>query len=223
MLKLRPAGRWAPSPCDTLNHMADESSVQRSFRLSATTSALLDAAAARGRESRNALVDRLVAEGLRLERHPLIRFRESRGGRRQAFVVGTRLHVYQVVSTVRASDGDVEQAASYLGVATRVVRAALDYYAEFPGEIDSDAEQGYPSPAREEMERAAGFSQVCRNTAKAQHFGVCAPDKEHTCRSATLQHRARDSSEGIACLGAQSCRAFKSNKAEDRKHQGWTQ
>ena len=82
----------------------DPPSVQRSFRLSRRTIELLDAATAAGRETRNALVDRLLGEALRLERHPLIRFHEGASGRRQPLVVGTRLYVHQVIATVRASD-----------------------------------------------------------------------------------------------------------------------
>lgn len=122
-----------------MNHMRDErSSVQRSFRLSGRTIELLDAAAAAGRETRNALVDRLLGEALRLERHPLIRFHQGASGRRQPLLVGTRLYVHQVMATVRASDSDIEEAATYLAVAPRLVRAAVDYYAEFTDEVDDD-------------------------------------------------------------------------------------
>jgi uncharacterized protein (DUF433 family) len=120
--------------------MRDEAnSVQRSFRLSKSTVELLDAAAASGRESRNALANRLLGEAVRLERHPLIRFHEGASGRRQPLVVGTRLYVHQVMSTVRASDGDVDEAATYFGTQTRLVRAAVEYYAEFADEVDEDA------------------------------------------------------------------------------------
>jgi uncharacterized protein (DUF433 family) len=120
--------------------MRDEPpSVQRSFRLSRRTIELLDAAAAGGRETRNALVDRLLGEALRLERHPLIRFHEGASGRRQPMVVGTRLYVHQVIATVRASDSDIDEAATYLAVAPRLVRAAVEYYAEFSDEVDDDA------------------------------------------------------------------------------------
>jgi hypothetical protein len=115
------------------------SSVQRSFRLSQRTIELLDAAAAGGRETRNALADRLLGEALRLERHPLIRFHEGASGRRQPLVTGTRLYVHQVMATVRTSDGDVEAAAAYLAVAPRLVRAGVEYYAEFSDEVDDDA------------------------------------------------------------------------------------
>ncbi len=117
----------------------DAPSVQRSFRLSRRTIELLDAAAAAGQETRNALVDRLLGEALRLERHPLIRFHEGASGRRQPMVVGTRLYVHQVIATVRASDSDIDEAATYLAVAPRLVRAAVEYYAEFSDEVDEDA------------------------------------------------------------------------------------
>jgi uncharacterized protein (DUF433 family) len=124
-----------------VNHINDEpSSVQRSFRLSKRTVELLDAAAASGRESRNALADRLLGEAVRLERHPLIRFHGGAAGRRQPLVVGSRLYVHQVMSTVRASDGDVDEAAAYLAIPVRFVRAAVDYYADFADEVDEDAD-----------------------------------------------------------------------------------
>ena len=131
--------------------MSIPSSVQRSFRLSRRTVELLDAAAAAGVESRNALADRLLGEALRLERHPLIRFHQGPAGRRQPLVVGTRLYVHQVIATLRASGGDVDDAAAYLGLAPRLVRAALEYYADFAGEVDADAEA---ADAVEQDERA---------------------------------------------------------------------
>ncbi|HEX2281971.1 MAG TPA: hypothetical protein VHG52_09455 [Thermomicrobiales bacterium] len=121
--------------------MRDEpTSVQRSFRLSKRTVELLDAAAASGRETRNALADRLLGEAVRLERHPLIRFHEGAAGRRQPLVVGTRLYVHQIMATVRASDGNVHEATAYLGIPARLVRAAVEYYAEFADEVDEDAD-----------------------------------------------------------------------------------
>ena len=100
---------------------------------------LLEAAAAARGESRNALADRLLGEAVRLERHPLIRFHEGASGRRQPLVIGTRLYVHQIVSTVRAGGGDIEEAAEYLGIVPRLVRAAVEYYADFRKEVDQDA------------------------------------------------------------------------------------
>lgn len=129
------------APWDTVGYVSDPKTVQRSFRLSARTLELLDAAAAAGStESRNALADRLLGEAVRLERHALIRFHTGAAGRRQPRVTGTRLDVHQMVATLRANDGDVDAAAEYLGVDPRLVRAGLDYYAEFTGEVDADAE-----------------------------------------------------------------------------------
>ena len=113
--------------------------VQRSFRLSQRTVDLLDAAATAGGETRNALADRLLGEAVRLERHPLIRFHQGAAGRRRPFVVGTRLSVHQVIATLRGSGGKVHEVASYLGIVPRLVQAALEYYAEFPDEVDEDA------------------------------------------------------------------------------------
>jgi uncharacterized protein (DUF433 family) len=115
-------------------------SVQRSFRLSLNTSELLDASAEAGSESRNALVDRLLGEALRTERHPLVRFRSSPTGRREPLMTGTRLLVRQVIATVRDHGGSIEEASTYFDQPARVVRAALSYYSEFKAEVDADAE-----------------------------------------------------------------------------------
>jgi uncharacterized protein (DUF433 family) len=144
------------SQCDTMGYMPDETgSVQRSFRLSARTVELLDAEAEVAGESRNALADRLLGEALRVERHPLIRFHQGAAGRRQPLVTGTRLYVHQVIGTLRASDSDVDEAASYLGITARQVRAALDYYADFRDEVDADAEaaQRVEATERDRWER----------------------------------------------------------------------
>lgn len=122
-----------------MGHMPEPKTVQRSFRLSARTIELLDAAAANGSQSRNALADRLLGEAVRVERHPLIQFHVGAAHRSQPRIVGTRLEVHQVVSTVRANAGDADEAAAYLAIDRRLVRAALDYYGEFADEVDADA------------------------------------------------------------------------------------
>lgn len=134
--------------CDTFDHMAAE---QRSFRLSKTTLALLDDAAERSGESRNALAERLLGEALRTAQHPLIRFRKGAAGPRRPALVGTRLYVHQVVSTARAHNGAIDETAEYLGLEPRLVRAALDYYADFRDEVDADLEA---AQRVEEEERA---------------------------------------------------------------------
>lgn len=123
-------------------------SVQRSFRLSRRTAELLDAAST-GVESRNAVADRLLGEALRTERHPLIRFHAGAAGRRQPQVVGTRLYVHQVISSLRAAAGDVDETAESLGVRPNQVDAALAYYADFKAEVDADAEAAVRAEAAE--------------------------------------------------------------------------
>jgi uncharacterized protein (DUF433 family) len=67
-------------------------------------------------------------------------------------VVGTRLYVYQVISTLRSNDGDVDQTAEGFGLAPQLVRATLAYYADYPDEVDEDAAVA-AQLEREERER----------------------------------------------------------------------
>lgn len=119
--------------------MDEARSVQRSFRLSAATAELLDREAEAANESRNALTDRLLAEALRQEHHPLIRFQHGAVGGRRPMLAGTRLYVHQVIATLREHAGSVADTAEYLGLAPRFVQAALEYYADFRDEVDADA------------------------------------------------------------------------------------
>lgn len=88
--------------------------------------------------SRNALADRLLGEAIRTETHPLIRFHTGAAGRRQPMVVGTRLYVHQIISSLRDSGGDIEDVASYFGLRPQQVSAALAYYADYTDEVDED-------------------------------------------------------------------------------------
>src|SRR6266542_1490922 len=111
-------------------------SVQRSFRLSSETIGLLDDRARERAESRNSLAERLLDEGLRTERHPLIVFRDGAAGLRRPALVGTRMYVWRIVDTVRESGNSVAEAAEYLRLPDHHVRAAVDYYADFTEEVD---------------------------------------------------------------------------------------
>lgn len=108
---------------------------QRSFRLPEATLQELGTRARERHESANSLARRLIEEGLRTERHPLIWFREEAAGRRPA-ILGTRLDVWQVVEYLVANGQDVDEVAELLDVPEHWVRAAADYYAEYPTEID---------------------------------------------------------------------------------------
>jgi uncharacterized protein (DUF433 family) len=119
---------------------SDEPSTQRSFRLSSRTLELLDQRAAVRGLTRNALADQLLGEAVRTDDHPLIRFRPGGSGRRRPALIGTRLFVHDVISTLRGEDGSVEAAAEYLGLDVIAVRAAIAYYADFPDEVEQDLE-----------------------------------------------------------------------------------
>jgi uncharacterized protein (DUF433 family) len=122
---------------------------QRSLRLPSDTLTALDRLAEERGQSTNTLAARLLEEGLRTERHPLVYFRDAAGGRRPA-VVGSRLDVWRVLDTVRAHDGSVAEAAEYLSQPEAKVRAAVRYYADYRDEIDAWAERERERAAREE-------------------------------------------------------------------------
>jgi uncharacterized protein (DUF433 family) len=96
----------------------------------------------------------LLDEGLRREKHPGIVFRTTPSGR-EAALEGRRLYVWQVMETVRASDGNVDERAEYLAVRPDQVRSALDYYAEYGPEIDQLIHENRQktTQARERWER----------------------------------------------------------------------
>ena len=123
-----------------------------SFRLDAAVLGDLERRARDLGISRTALAERYLREGVRMDEHPLIAFRDGLGGRRPA-LFGTRLDVWQVVETVRA-EGGVDEAADYLAVPAAKVRAAMRYYAAFEDEIDEWA--------RRAGERAEAEEQVWR-------------------------------------------------------------
>jgi len=114
------------------------SSVQRSFRLARQTAERLDAAAETSGETRNALADRLLREALTIEKHPLVRFQYGPARRREPGLAGTRLHVRDVIATVRAHENSVDAAATYLSLPCPIVAAAVAYYADHTEEIDAD-------------------------------------------------------------------------------------
>lgn len=84
----------------------------------------------------NQLTERYVLEGIRMDEHPLIYFREGAAGRRPT-LVGTRLDVATVISTVRQNDNSVEEAADYLRLPVSHVEACARYYLAYQDEIDA--------------------------------------------------------------------------------------
>lgn len=85
--------------------------------------------------SRNALAERYLAEGQKMDEFPQIYFRHGELGRRAA-LLGSRLDVWQVMETVRSHGNSVEDAADYLSLPAERVRSAVRYYAANRGEVD---------------------------------------------------------------------------------------
>lgn len=98
----------------------------------------------------NVLTERYVIEGLRMDQHPLIYFRDGAAGRRPT-LMGTRLDVAQVVSTIRQNDNSVREAAEYLRVPVSHVDACVNYYLDYQEEIDAWIEQDEDEAAAAEI------------------------------------------------------------------------
>ncbi len=85
------------------------------------------------------LAERLIDEGLRMEAHPMVVFRDGPAGRRPVLVGGPE--VTDVIGAVVDGDVQVDQrrsrAAELLGVPEAMVDAAFAYYADYTDEIDT--------------------------------------------------------------------------------------
>lgn len=96
--------------------------------------------AARRAESISAAGERLIDEGLRMEAHPGIVFRDGPSGRRAGLAAGP--DVWEVVGLLRNLSGRVEEraaaAAAQLGLTEAQVRTTSRYYAEFADETDAE-------------------------------------------------------------------------------------
>ena len=84
------------------------------------------------------LAQRYIDEGMRLDRHPGIVFRDGPAGRRAVVVGGP--DVWEVVTAARNAPERGEQLVRALakrtGVPAERIRSAIRYYAEYPDEVD---------------------------------------------------------------------------------------
>jgi uncharacterized protein (DUF433 family) len=128
--------------------MTSEAKRQLAFRVRPRT---LDHLRRRVREtglSQTDLAERYLEEGLRMDEHPLIVFRDGATGRRPG-LAGSRLDVWQVVATVK-QNGSVEEAAAYLEQPVEKLQACMRYYAEYTDEIDEWTERAAEVAEREQ-------------------------------------------------------------------------
>jgi uncharacterized protein (DUF433 family) len=109
-----------------------------SIRMSQQTLARLDVGARRRGEAKARTAERLIDEGLRMEDHPGIVFRDGPAGRRAALAGGP--DVWEVLETLRGTRLTGEQAivatAAWGALTHAQVRAAVRYYADYREEVD---------------------------------------------------------------------------------------
>lgn len=111
---------------------------QFSARLDPAVLDRLERRGARAGINKSRLAERYLDEGMRMEDHPGVAFRDGPGGRRAGLAGGP--DVWEVIATIRASGLEGEAALDAIadwGSLTGVqVRAAVRYYAEYRDEID---------------------------------------------------------------------------------------
>ena len=106
-----------------------------SARFSRSTLAHLRERADRAGTAQTALAERYIEEGVRMDEHPLIYFRDGAAGRRPT-LMGTRLDIWQVIETIRQNNNSVAEAAEYLRLPDSHVEACVAYYIAYEAEID---------------------------------------------------------------------------------------
>jgi uncharacterized protein (DUF433 family) len=108
------------------------------MRLAEETVARLEAHGRRRGETKTRTGERLIEEGLRMEDHPGIVFRDGPSGRRAALPNGP--DVWEVVDALQSSGRKGERAiaaaADWGSLSVGQVRSAVRYYAEYREEID---------------------------------------------------------------------------------------
>jgi hypothetical protein len=76
----------------------------------------------------------MLEEAMRMREFPGIEYRDTLVGR-QAFLLGTRLGLWQIVQVARAYGGSAAKTSVHLGIAPQEVTLALAYERAYPAEI----------------------------------------------------------------------------------------
>ncbi len=109
-----------------------------SIRMSPQTLARLDMGAQRRGEAKSRTAERLIDEGLRMEDHPGIVFRDGPAGRRAALASGP--DIWEIVVTLKGTRLKGEEAvaatAEWGALTHAQVHTAVRYYADFRDEVD---------------------------------------------------------------------------------------
>ncbi len=106
-----------------------------SLRLPPATRQAVQSLARQRGESMNAVLLRLIDEGVRMARCPGILFTDGPSGRR-ATIAGTGIDVWELVRTLRSCQGDeIAMRALYPQLSHAQVAAALRYAKTYPANI----------------------------------------------------------------------------------------
>jgi hypothetical protein len=132
-----------------------------SARINEEVADRLAARGERGPMNKSRLAERYIDEGMRMDDHPGIVFRDGPTGRRAALAAGP--DVWEVISVVRNTrrrgETAVTTAAAWLNLTPAQVRTAVRYYSEYPDEIDERIRRNQEESAAAETpwkrERAA--------------------------------------------------------------------
>lgn len=121
------------------------------MRLGEATLARLEAHARRRGETKTRVGERLIEEGLRMEDHPGIVFRDGPSGRRAALAGGP--DVWEVIETLQNTGEKGERAiaatAEWGSLSPVQVRAAVRYYGDHRDEVDERIRMGRQEADRE--------------------------------------------------------------------------
>lgn len=71
-----------------------------------------------------------------MDEHPGIVFVDGPAGRRAALAAKRGVDVWEIASALKANGGSVRDTAQAMALSEPEVRVALDYYTDYPDEID---------------------------------------------------------------------------------------
>jgi hypothetical protein len=103
--------------------------------------------------STSGLVQRLVDEGLRMQEHPGVIFKDGPGGRRAAIAFGP--DVWEIVKFLREIDerGEhaIDAASEVFNIDPSRVTTAIRYYTDYPRDIDAEIAEADAESIRAEQ------------------------------------------------------------------------
>jgi hypothetical protein len=134
---------------------------QFSARMDASVLDRLERRGKRAGLNKSRLAERYIDEGIRVEDHPGIAFRDGPAGRRPGLAAGP--DVWEIIGVLKGApkrgDAAILYTADHLNLTPTQVRSAVSYYAAYPAEIDEwiarNDEEGEAAEAMWRREQAA--------------------------------------------------------------------